>query len=338
VLLVVVPVAILGLGAYLWSSTLEPAARHELSENVFARILSANVATAATTMSFPDKDNDLVADSPDDPQQAIAPEVLVFSYVAAETESVPKEAWAPLLDSLAEKTGRKVEYVHFTTVQEQLDALKKGELHIAGLNTGAVPAAVQRDGFVPLCTFGREDGSYGYTMQVIVPADSPIKELGDLKGHKVTFTRPDSNSGCKALLMQLRDEEDMRPDRDYTWGFSLDHEASIQGVAAKDFEAAPVASDILERMVAKGEVDPDAFRTIYESERFPPATIGYVYNLAPELRTAIREVLIGFSLAGTNLEGEFGADATKLVPVDYKNDWANARRIDQLAMRARGGR
>jgi phosphonate transport system substrate-binding protein len=336
VLIVVVPVAILGLAAYLWSSTLEPAARHELSENVFARILSANVATAATTMRFSDKDNDLVADPPDDPQKAIAPDVLVFSYVAAETESVPEGAWKPLLDALAEKSGRKVEYVHFTTVQEQLDALQKGELHIAGLNTGAVPAAVQRDGFVPLCTFGRDDGSYGYTMQVIVPADSPIKQLRDLRGHKVTFTRPDSNSGCKALLMQLRDQEDMRPDRDYTWGFSLDHEASILGVAAKKYEAAPVASDLLERMVENGDVDPAAIRTIYESERFPPATIGYVYNLAPELQASIREALPGFSLAGTELEGQFGADATKLVPVDYKNDWANARRIDQLAMRARG--
>jgi phosphonate transport system substrate-binding protein len=336
--MVVVPVALLGLGAYLWSSTLEPAARSEMAENVFARILSANVAAARAPMSFADKDGDLVADPPDDPEQTIAPEVLMFSYVAAETQSVAEEAWKPLLDALAEKTGRTVEYIHYTTVAEQLDALQKGELHIAGLNTGIVPAAVQRDGFVPLCTFGREDGSFGYTMQVIVPADSPIKDIADLKDHKITFTRPDSNSGCKALLMLLKDQQDLRPDRDYTWGFSLDHEESIKGVAAKEFEAAPVASDILSRMVEKGEVDPAAIRSIYESERFPPATLGYVYNLTPEISTAIRDVLIGFNLAGTELEGEFGADATKLVPVDYKKDWEKARRIDQLAMQARTGK
>jgi phosphonate transport system substrate-binding protein len=338
VLAIVVPVAVIGLGAYLWSSTLEDAARSEMSENVFARILSTNVASARSPARFPDKDGDLVADPPDDPDKTIAPDVLMFSYVAAETQSVPKEAWKPLLDALAEKTGRKVEYIHYTAVADQLDALNKGELHIAGLNTGIVPAAVQRDGFVPLCTFGREDGTYGYTMQVIVPADSPIKDIADLKGHKVTFTRPDSNSGCKALLMLLKDQHDMRPDRDYTWGFTLDHEESIKGIAAKKFEAAPVASDILARMVEKGEVDPAAIRSIYESERFPPATIGYVYNLAPEISSAIREVLIGFRLVGTDLEGEFGADATKLVPVDFKNDWANARRIDQLAMQARSDR
>ena len=208
-------------------------------------------------------------------------------------------------------------------------ALKKGELHIAGLNTGIVPLAVQRSGFVPLCTFGREDGTFGYTMQLLVPADSPIKDIDGVKGHKVTLTRPDSNSGCKVLLI-AGDEYDLQPDRDYTWGFSLGHEESIKGVAAKEFEAAPVASDILARMVEQNEVDPNAFRSIHESERFPPATIGFVYNLTPELRDAIRETLLAFELPGTGLEGEFGADVTKLVPVNYKQDWANARRIDQL--------
>lgn len=332
VLLVVVPVAVLGLAAFLWSKTLEPAAQRELSQNVFARILSANAVTMP--MSFPDKDGDLVADPPEEPEKMISPEVLRFSFVAGETESVPEGAWKELINALAEKTGRKVEYVHYTTVEEQLAALKKGDLHIAGLNTGIVPIAVQSDGFVPLCTFGRDDGSYHYTMKVIVPADSSIKSLRELKGRKIIFTRPDSNSGCKALLMLLKEQEDMQPERDYTWGFSLGHEESIRGVANKEYEAAPVASDILERMIEKGEIDAGAIRTIYESERFPPATIGYVYNLAPELRTAIREVLLGFNLVGTGLEGQFGSQVTKLVEVDYKNDWATARRIDQLAINA----
>jgi phosphonate transport system substrate-binding protein len=334
VLLIVVPVAAIGIGAYLWSRTLEPAARTQMSENVFTRILSANAVLASEPMQFDDADGDLVADSPDDPAKCISPEMLMFSFVAGEVESVPADDWTEVSAALSEKTGREVKYVHYSTVDEQLDAMQQGELHIAGLNTGIVPVAVQRDGFVPLCTFGREDGSYGYTMKVIVPADSPVQRLQDVKARKVTFTRPDSNSGCKAMLLALRDEADLWPDRDYTWGFSLGHEESIHGVAAGDFEVAPVASDLLERLIERGEIDIASIRIIYESERFPPATIGYVYNLAPELRAAIRETLEGFDLIGTGLEGDFGSDATKLVEVDYKNDWANARRIDQLAVQA----
>jgi phosphonate transport system substrate-binding protein len=259
----------------------------------------------------------------------------VFSYVAGESETIKQEAWQPLLTKLAERTGREVKYVRYDTPDEQLKALRDGELHIVGLNTGAVPLAVERDGFVPLCAFGREDGSYGITMKVLVPADSPIKDLADIKGHKVTFTRPDSNSGCKALLVQLRDEYDLQPDRDYTWGFSLGHEESIKDVASKESQVAPVASDILAGMVEKGEVDPQSFRSIHESERFPPATIGIAYNLTPELRDAIRETLLGFDLRGTGVEEGFGVGVTKLVPVNYKEDWANARKIDQLAAQSR---
>ena len=228
-------------------------------------------------------------------------------------------------------------YRHYGSTEEQLEALRDGQLHIVGLNTGAVPLAVERDGFVPLFTFGREDGTYGITMKVLVPADSPIKQLTDVKGHKVTFTRPDSNSGCKALLVLLREEYDLQPDRDYQWGFSTGHEDSIKDIAAKKIQVAPVASDILARMVEQGEVNSESFRSIYDSERFPPATIGIAYNLAPELRDAIRLALDGFDLRGTGLEGEYGADVTKLVPVNYKKDWAEARHIDQLAAQSRKG-
>jgi phosphonate transport system substrate-binding protein len=338
VLVIVLPAAIVGLGAYWWSTRLESQARDELASSVFSRILSTNAAAADGAMAFADKDDDLVADPPEDPTKLIAPEVLVFSYVAGETERITQDDWQPLLARLAEKTGREVNYVRYDTSDEQLKALRDGELHIVGLNTGAVPLAVQRDGFVPVCTFGREDGSYGITMKVLVPADSPIKILADIKDHKVTFTRPDSNSGCKALLVLLREDYNLQPDRDYTWGFSRGHEESIKDVAAEKAQVAPVASDILAGMVEQGEVDPDAFRSIHESERFPPAAIGVAYNLTPELRDAILEALVGFELRGTGLEGKLGgSDVTKVVPVNYKEDWANARKIDQLAAQSRKG-
>ncbi len=173
-------------------------------------------------------------------------------------------------------------------------------------------------------------------MQFLVPAGSNIKKVGDVRGHKIMFTRLDSNSGFKAPLVLLMDKPySMMPDRDYEWGFSQGHEESIKRVAAKEFEVAPVASDILTRMVEQGDVKAEDFVSIYESERFPPATIGIAYNLAPELRAGIQETLLGFDLTGTGLEGEFGADVTKFVPVKYKDDWANTRRIDQVVADAR---
>jgi phosphonate transport system substrate-binding protein len=335
ILLIVLPVSVVFLGMFLASKRWEPAAREEMTTDVLARMFTSDTALVTDSMSFPDQDDDMVADPPSDASKLIDPQVLMFSYVASQEESAPEEAWTELLKAISDKTGREVKFVKYDNVDEQLGALRKGELHIAGLNTGIVPPAVQRDGFVPLCTFGHEDGTFGYTMQFLVPADSPIKKMEDIKGHKVTFTRLDSNSGCKAPLVLLKDKYKMLPERDYDWGFSQGHEDSVKHVAAKEFEVAPVASDVLARMVEKGEVDANAYRSIHESERFPPATIGVAYNLNPELRDAIQTTLLEFKWEGTGLEKEFGPEVTKFVPVKYKDDWANIRRIDQVIAQAR---
>jgi phosphonate transport system substrate-binding protein len=101
-------------------------------------------------------------------------------------------------------------------------------------------------------------------------------------------------------------------------------------------DAAPIASDVYARMIAKGEVKGDELRSIYQSEQFPPAAFGYAYNLTPELKAAIQAALVGFKWEGTKIGKEFGAEGTnKFVPVVYKDDWANIRRVDLAAANAR---
>ena len=89
-------------------------------------------------------------------------------------------------------------------------------------------------------------------------------------------------------------------------------------------------------MIGRGEVDGNALRVIYESERFPPAALGYAYNLTPEIRDGVRETVLGFDWAGTVLETEWGpSGATKFVPISYKDDWSNVRRIDAAVAETR---
>ena len=90
-----------------------------------------------------------------------------------------------------------------------------------------------------------------------------------------------------------------------------------------------MASDILDRMIAGGDVEKDAIREIHESKPYPPGVIGYAYNLTPELREGIRETLLGFEWEGTGLEKTYGASGVKFAPVNYKNDWAPVREINE---------
>jgi phosphonate transport system substrate-binding protein len=161
-----------------------------------------------------------------------------------------------------------------------------------------------------------------------VPAESAIRSqhLDDLKGHTIVFTDRTSNSGFKAAVVLLK-EHGMDLPRDYGWQFSTGHSDSIKGIATGQYEVGPVSREMLIRAVSKGDVDMSKLRVVYESERFPPATLGYVYNLAPSMAEKVTKAFLEFDWSGTGLEKQFaGSGATKFVPVSYKNDFALIRR------------
>lgn len=327
VLLVVIPMALVGWAAMMYSGNLKDDAQADLERTMVSRLLRDAVSPASLSNKYADADGDLVADPP--AKDARDPQELKFSYVASSDTEDDAETWKELLAAIQSRLGRTVTLVAYNDADEQLRALAGGELHITAFATGEAQGAVNEAGFVPVACFADEDGKFSYSMKIIVPADSPVKEVQDLKGQRVTFVRPRSNSGCTAALVLLMKEHGLQPERDYSWGFSYGHENSIRGIAEKKFSAAAVASDILDRMVASGDVDGAAIRTIYESTPYPPGVIGYAHDLTPELRDGIREALLGFQWEGTGLEKTYGASAAKFAPVDYKKDWAPIREINK---------
>jgi len=281
---------------------------------------------------FVDKDENLVADAPTDPQLLVDPETLVFSYVATEKPEAYREVWSDFTKHLSQVTGKRVEYLVVKTANDQLKSLRDGALHVTGLNTGNVPIAVNLCGFVPAFTLGSPDASGNsgkLHTEFIVPADSRIMNVHDLKGHTITFTDESSNSGFKAPVVFLRHDFGLMIERDYLHRVSLSHERSIDGIANHTYEAAAVASDMLERHLKAGKIKPGQYRTIYKSEEYPAAALGYAYNLNPALAAKIREAFTSFSWAGTRMEAEFAPSRQAgFTPTNYKKDWALIRRVD----------
>ena len=278
---------------------------------------------------YSDVNGNLVADAPTDPAKQVDPEKLLFSYIHVADSTAFKDAFADLTAALEKATGKSVEFVEFESDQDQILALRDGKLHVTALNTGNVPLAVCAAGFIPVAAPGNDKGSSRYEMELLVRADSPIKSVADIKGHELTLTTRSSNSGCKAPLVFLKSEQGLLPGRDFGVRYSGGHEKSIVGLASKTFEVVAIANDVLNREIAKGAIKPEQFRSIYKSESFPTAAIGYAYNLKPELAEKIRKTLTEFDWNGTSLQTNLSAPGqTRFVPVDYKNDWALIRKID----------
>ncbi|TVR53531.1 MAG: phosphate/phosphite/phosphonate ABC transporter substrate-binding protein [Puniceicoccaceae bacterium] len=277
---------------------------------------------------FVDRDGDMVADLPEDPRNWVTPRRLVFAYTPVEDPAVYEEVWSDFLRHLENTTGLPVVFFPVQSNAAQLEAMRAGRLHVTGFNTGSVPLAVNRTGFVPFAMMAAADGTYGYQMEVIVPAESPVTEVSQLRGRTIAFTSPTSNSGYKAPLVFLREQFGLEPDRDFIPRFSGKHDSSILGVANGDYDAASIANSVKTRMVQRGVVDGERLRTIFRSERFPTTAYGHAHNLHPEIAEKVREAFFSYEWKGSPLDKEFEQE-DGFIPISYREHWEIIRRIDQ---------
>lgn len=273
---------------------------------------------------FCDEDGDLVADSPKDASQWRDPNTLVFTYTPVEDPAVYQDAFADFQQYLSEKTGKRVVYYTVHSNAAEVEAMRSGRLHIAGFSTGPTGYAVNLAGYVPIAVKGTEEGFQGYNLLAITREDSDIKEMADLKGRTVAHTSASSNSGNlapRALFPELG----ITPDKDYKVVYSGKHDQSIQGVGSGDYEAAPVASDVFNRMADSGRIDADDFRVIYTSPRFPTSSFGYAHDLHPDLVVKIKDAFNTFRFP-EEMQQTFGG-ADRFSPITFKEDWQVIRDI-----------
>lgn len=280
---------------------------------------------------FCDRDDDLVSDTPTDPRQQVDPPVLIFAYTPVEDPAVYRSVFDGFLTHLGRLTGKRTQFFAVQNNAAQIEAMRAGRLHIAGFNTGATPLAVNCAGFVPFAVMASNDGAFGYEMEVIVRADSPIQRMEDLRGRQLAFTSQTSNSGFRAPQVLLRDQFNLQAERDYRTAFSGSHQNSIIGVANRDYDAAAIANEILFRMAARNVVRMDQFRTIYKSATFPTTGYGHAHNLTPALQARIREAFFTFPWDGSALAREFGnaiPPMQKFLPITYRQHWEVVRQVD----------
>ena len=274
-----------------------------------------------------DANKDLVADTPTDARQLKDPSTLVFAFTPVEDPAVYEKLLRPFMADLAQCVGKKVVFFPVQSNAAQIEAMRSGRLHVAAFSPGPVNYAVNLAGAVPFAIRGNEQGPVGMYLKMIVRKDSPYQKLQDLKGKRIAHTSPSSNSGNmapRALFPKIG----LTPDADYKVVYSGKHDQSILGVKTGDYDAAPVASDVLEHMTDRGIVGKDDFRVLYTSEMFPTDAYAYAYNLKPELQEKIKQCFFAYRAPAEMAKG-LGGD--RFLPISYQKDWELVRTVAEAA-------
>jgi len=308
----------------LWAALLVAAATPLLAPAALAQAACAN--RGDLDQRFCDANNDLVADVPTDPKALLDPATLVFSYTPVEDPAVYENVFADLLAHLGKVTGKRIRWFPAESYAAQIEAMRSGRLHIAGVASGPTPFAVNLAGFVPVAAMENVTG-IGYTLRLITHKDSAIKTLQDLKGKRVAHVSPSSNSGDIAPRMLFK-AQGIEPGKDYEIVYSGKHDNSIMGVVNKDYDAAPVASSVVDRMQARNMFPAGTLRVIYESQPFPRTAYGVAHNLKPELQAKIKEAFVTFDFKNSKLKEEF-KDTERFTAITYKEQWGDIRTIQK---------
>lgn len=270
-----------------------------------------------------DANQDLLADKP---KVTVNPDKIVLGMTAVEDANTAKRTYAPLLAHLGTCLKKEVEL--FPPVREGsvLEAQRSGAIHIGHYATGGMLYAVNFAGAVPFAGKGVEKTGHAdaYTLKLLVRANSPINKVTDLKGKKVAHTTQTSNSGNLAPRA-LFPEIGLKPDVDYKVEYSGGHDSSLTGVKLGLYDAAAVASDVMERMEAKGEIKASEFRVLYESESFPTDAFAMSHNLEPALQEKISKCFLEFKFPDSMSKALEGNN--RFFPLDYRKDWSLVRLI-----------
>ena len=172
---------------------------------------------------------DAPGDAPSAGGFAVDENTLVFGVVP---DSVDTETnYQPLMDYIAEVTGKTVEYHESTDYAALIEAAVAGKVDVASFSGFTYVTATNNGAkLTPISSIVTEEGQEpGYYSQAIVPADSDISGLEDFAGKKVCFVAPSSTSGYLFPSYNLI-EAGVDPKSDITPVFAGKHDVSVQKV------------------------------------------------------------------------------------------------------------
>ena len=209
-----------------------------------------------------------------------------------ESQAVVRRLNESLRAYLERSLGRAVELVVGSSYVATGEALRSGYLDLAYLGPVTYILQSRKAGLEPFArpTHG---GSVGPTFRaaIIVPADSAADSLAGLKGREIAFGDLASTSGSWVPRHMLL-EAGLSSDKDYLRRNLGGHDAVAAAVAARAVSAGALSLPIFQRLLAEGQVAPDAVRILAESQPIPEYMWTFREGLAPTLREALRHAFV----------------------------------------------
>lgn len=231
---------------------------------------------------------------------AVDENTLVFGVVP---DSVDTETnYQPLMDYIAEVTGKTVEYHESTDYAALIEAAVAGKVDVASFSGFTYVTATNNGAkLTPISSIVTEEGQEpGYYSQAIVPADSDISSIEDFAGKKVCFVDPSSTSGYLFPSYNLL-KAGIDPQADITPVFAGKHDVSVQKVGEGVECEVGFAED--------SEVEKSSAVKVVDETMVPGAPLVYSSTLPEDLAAKLVDALAEITIDDIIAAGIDSADS-----------------------------
>ncbi|MYM20294.1 phosphate/phosphite/phosphonate ABC transporter substrate-binding protein [Brevibacterium sp. 5221] len=220
------------------------------------------------------------------------PDTLVFTAIPSEESQSLSQQFKIVISEIEKATGKKVQVQSATDYAGVIEAQRAGKVQLA--NYGPLSYVAAHDSGVGLDILGgqitEKDGKPGYNSFGVVPADSPIKSLDDLKGKKVCFVDPTSTSGYLYPSAALQ-KAGIDPKKDVSPIMAGGHDSSALSVAKGSCDAGFAEDAVVNgSLIKSGQLKKGQLREIWKSELIPATPVAASDSLSQDLRDKLKQV------------------------------------------------
>jgi len=197
------------------------------------------------------------------PVQAQELKEINFGIISTESSQNLKSDWQPILDSMAKKTGMKVNAFFASDYAGIIEGMRFNKVQVAWFGNKSAMEAVDRAGGEVFAQMVNADGTKGYYSHLIVHKDSPLKSLDDMlkQGKNLSFGNgdPNSTSGNLVPSYYVFAQNKIDPKTFFKLTRGANHESNALAVANKQID---VATNNSENLAKVKEHLPEKFNDI----------------------------------------------------------------------------
>lgn len=219
---------------------------------------------------------------------------IVMGLIPAENNEEMIQQFEPMRAYLERKIGQPIKVFTATDYAGVIEAMRKKRVDIAWFGPLSYVLAEQEAGAEAFAVGVRKStGTSTYRSCLVVPGDSPVKSIKDLKGKSVAFVDPASTSGGLVPTYMVKKATGMLP-QDFFGRFTYagSHDAVELAVKNKTVDAGADNDITYNKMLDKGLVTKKSNRVLVYSDPLPGSPLTYRGDLDEALKLKIRDAIL----------------------------------------------